>query len=69
MAYASLGRIYGGIGEPALSAESITKAYQLRDRASDREKFFITANYDLNETGNLEKGATDVCVVDTGLSS
>jgi eukaryotic-like serine/threonine-protein kinase len=55
MAHASLGRMYSGIEEPALSAESITKAYQLRDRTSEREKFFITANYDLQVTGNLEK--------------
>ena len=31
------------------------KAYELRDRASDREKFFITATYELQVTGNLEK--------------
>ncbi len=55
MAYATLGRMYGDIGEGALSAESSAKAYQLRDHAGDRERFFITANYDLNVTGNLEK--------------
>lgn len=55
MAHAYLGRIYGDIDEPALSAESTTKAYQLRDRASDTEKFFITASYDLQVTGNMEK--------------
>jgi tetratricopeptide (TPR) repeat protein len=55
MAYASLGRMYGGSEEPALSAESTTKAWQLRDRTSDAEKFFITANYDLQVTGNLQK--------------
>ena len=55
IAYASLGRMYGDIGDSALSAESTAKAYQLRDRASDREKFFITASYDLQVTGNLEK--------------
>jgi serine/threonine protein kinase/tetratricopeptide (TPR) repeat protein len=55
MAYASLGRMYGDIGEAALSAENSGKAYRLRDRASDREKFFIAANYDVNVTGNLEK--------------
>ena len=43
------------MGESALSAESTSKAYQLRDRASDREKFFITASYDMQVTGNLEK--------------
>ena len=62
MAHASLGRIYSGIEEPTLSAESITRAYQLRDRASDREKFFITANYDLQVTGNLEK-AQQTCAL------
>ncbi len=53
MAYASLGFTYGLLGQPALSAESNTKAYELRDRASDREKFFISATYDLQVTGNL----------------
>jgi tetratricopeptide (TPR) repeat protein len=33
-----------------------SKAYKLRDRASDQEKFFITLSYDLQVTGNLEKG-------------
>src|ERR1017187_3101577 len=55
MAYAFLGRSYGDIGESELSAESTSKAWQLRDRATDAEKFFITANYDLQVTGNLEK--------------
>jgi eukaryotic-like serine/threonine-protein kinase len=53
--YAALGRMYGDIGEAALSAESTSKAYQLRDRAGDQEKFFIEASYDLQVTGNLEK--------------
>lgn len=55
MAYASLGRSYGDTWESALAAENITKAYQLRNRASDRERFFITLSYDLQVTGNLEK--------------
>ena len=54
-AYASLGRMYGDIGEFALSAQNTAKAYQLRDRASDQEKFFISVNYDLQVTGNLER--------------
>ena len=55
MAYASLGFTYGLLGQPALSADSNRKAYELRDHASDREKFFITATYELHVTGNLEK--------------
>jgi DNA-binding winged helix-turn-helix (wHTH) protein len=54
-AYAALGRMYGDIGESVLSAQNTSKAYQLRDRASDQEKFFISVTYDLQVTGNLEK--------------
>ena len=54
-AYASLGRMYGDIGESALSAHYTSKAYELRDRTSDQEKFFISLTYDLQVTGNLEK--------------
>jgi serine/threonine protein kinase/tetratricopeptide (TPR) repeat protein len=55
MAYANMGLSYSEVGESVLSAESTTKAWQLRDRASDREKFFIDFLYDRNVTGNLEK--------------
>jgi eukaryotic-like serine/threonine-protein kinase len=55
MAQALLGDFYAMNDETALSAQSITKAYQLRGHASDHERFFITASYDLNVTGNLEK--------------
>jgi eukaryotic-like serine/threonine-protein kinase len=55
MAYADLGLSYSVIGESVLSAESTTKAWQLRDRASDPEKFFIDFTYDRQVTGNLEK--------------
>jgi serine/threonine protein kinase/tetratricopeptide (TPR) repeat protein len=55
VAYSFLGRSYGDIGESALSAENTTKAYRLRDRASDTEKFFIMATYYQQVTGNLEK--------------
>jgi DNA-binding winged helix-turn-helix (wHTH) protein/tetratricopeptide (TPR) repeat protein len=58
MAYAELGRMYGDIGEPDLSAENTGQAYHLRDRASEAEKFFITASYDLQVTGNMEKAQT-----------
>jgi tetratricopeptide (TPR) repeat protein len=55
MAYASLGFVYGVIGEGARAIENNSKAYELRDRVSDREKFFITATYQLMVTGNLEE--------------
>jgi eukaryotic-like serine/threonine-protein kinase len=54
-AYAMLGRVYQDIGETALATENTTKAYELRDRTSDPEKFFIESDYHLSVTGDLEK--------------
>jgi eukaryotic-like serine/threonine-protein kinase len=54
-AYAHLGLNYTAIGEGALARENTIKAWQLRDRASDPEKFFIDFNYYREVTGNLEK--------------
>ena len=55
MAHAMLGLDYSSLGESVLSLESTAKAYELRNRASDRERFFITVNYDRQVTGNLQK--------------
>jgi serine/threonine protein kinase/tetratricopeptide (TPR) repeat protein len=55
MAHAYLGLLYSTTGESVLSAESTTKAWQLRDRVSDRERFFIDFTYDRQVTGNLER--------------
>ena len=57
MAYASLGFTYGLMGQPELSTENNKKAYELRDRGSDREKFFIAATYETQVTGDLERAA------------
>ena len=43
------------MGEPGLSAQNIQRAYELRERAGDREKFFITASYEMQVLGDLEK--------------
>ncbi len=55
MAHAMLARFYADLGESVLSADSTRKAYDLRDRAGDNERFFITFTYDRQVTGNLEK--------------
>jgi serine/threonine protein kinase/tetratricopeptide (TPR) repeat protein len=55
IAYANLGFAYGGLGNSALSSESTTRAWQLRDRASDRERFFIDFTYYRQARGDLEK--------------
>ncbi len=55
MAHANLGLLYSGVGESVLSAQSTARAWQLRDRVSERERFFIDFTYDRQITGNLEK--------------
>jgi tetratricopeptide (TPR) repeat protein len=55
MAHAFLGFRYGVLGESALARQSLLKAYQLRHRASDAERFFIETLYDRDFTGNLER--------------
>ena len=55
LAYAHLGLKYSEIGASVLSAESARKAWQLRDRVSDRERFFVDFIYDRDLTGNMEK--------------
>ena len=47
--------LYSASGESVLSAESTTKAWLLRERVSDRERFYIDFTYDRHVTGNLEK--------------
>ncbi len=55
MAYASLGTVYNNAGKNELSRESMQKAYDLKDRVSDRERFYITSHYEHFYTGNYEK--------------
>jgi tetratricopeptide (TPR) repeat protein len=47
--------VYGSIGESDLSAENTRRAYELRDRTSDAERYFITASWDARVTGNALK--------------
>jgi tetratricopeptide (TPR) repeat protein len=55
MAYASLGTSYFNLNETRLAAENTRKAYELRQRVSDREKFYIESHYYHFVTGDLEK--------------
>jgi len=54
MAYARLGTNYASLGETARSSENIRKAYELRERVSEREKFYIVSHYQQYATGDLE---------------
>jgi serine/threonine protein kinase/tetratricopeptide (TPR) repeat protein len=55
MGHAQVGFGYSVMGESALARPSLLRAYQLRDRASDVERFFIETLYDRDFTGNLER--------------
>ena len=54
-AYASLGVSYYALGESNLAAENVRKAYELRERTSERERLSIESSYHMYVTGNLEK--------------
>ena len=55
--YWTVGADYVGMGELGRASEYFTKAFQLRERASEREKLNIAANYYKTVTGELEKAA------------
>jgi len=55
IAHSQLGLLYSGRGETILGEGSTRKAYELRDHATDRDRFFIMTIYDRQVTGNLEK--------------
>lgn len=54
-AYAGLAALYSNTQQPQLAAEYATKAYQLRDRSSEMEKFAITSFYYGLATGEVGK--------------
>jgi serine/threonine protein kinase/tetratricopeptide (TPR) repeat protein len=56
-AYRAAGADYDGMGETARAAEYYTKAFQLRERASEQEKLLIAALYYVRVTGELDKAA------------
>ena len=56
-AYLSLGKMEGNFGERERAKELFKKAYSLRDRASERERFDIESLYYTDATGDLENAA------------
>lgn len=55
MPYHALGTLYAATGQARLSAENATKAYNLRERVSERERLTITALYHSVVTGDTGK--------------
>ena len=54
-AYASLGMAQYNLRETLAASENFRKAFELRDRVSERERFYIEAAYYSFATGELEK--------------
>jgi serine/threonine protein kinase/CheY-like chemotaxis protein/tetratricopeptide (TPR) repeat protein len=55
MAYTALGNAYHGLRQHGLASENFHKAYALRERVSEREKFAITTSYYSRVTAEVEK--------------
>jgi serine/threonine protein kinase/tetratricopeptide (TPR) repeat protein len=55
MAYASLGTTYVNLGEKELASQNFRRAFELRAKVSEREKFYIESHYLHNVSGDLEK--------------
>lgn len=53
MAYACLGTSYVNLNQNELAADNLRKAYALRQRVSDRERFYIDSHYYEVVTGDL----------------
>jgi serine/threonine protein kinase/tetratricopeptide (TPR) repeat protein len=57
LAYAWLGIASTSIGEPSIAAGYTRKAYELSGRTSEPEKYFISAVFHKEVTGDIEKAA------------
>jgi serine/threonine protein kinase/tetratricopeptide (TPR) repeat protein len=57
IAYRVLGRDYNSLGQQGRAMDYYTRAFQLREHASEQEKLSITAAYYRNVTGELDKAA------------
>ncbi|HLB92429.1 MAG TPA: protein kinase, partial [Terriglobales bacterium] len=57
MAYWSMGEDYYGLGELGRAREYLTKAFQLREHTSARERLVISTEYYRNVTGELDHAA------------
>ena len=55
MAYATLGVVYSNTSQNKLAVESLKKAFSLQDRATEREKFYISVHLYDTAMWNLEK--------------
>ncbi|MBZ5656957.1 MAG: winged helix-turn-helix domain-containing protein [Acidobacteriia bacterium] len=54
MAYARMGTSLSNLNETIRASESARRAYELRERVSERERLYIASHYETFVTGNLE---------------
>jgi DNA-binding winged helix-turn-helix (wHTH) protein/tetratricopeptide (TPR) repeat protein len=57
MAYSWISTLYFDLNEVGRAAENARKAYELREKVSERERFHIEGRYYVYATGELEKAA------------
>jgi tetratricopeptide (TPR) repeat protein len=55
LAYGTLGVSYNNLGAKTLGSEALKRAFDLRERASEREKLYISAHYYDLVTGETDK--------------
>lgn len=65
-AWAQMGTAYSNLGDTVQARALATKSWGLRDRVSDRERFYIESRYYASATGELEE-AIKVCELWAGV--
>jgi DNA-binding winged helix-turn-helix (wHTH) protein/tetratricopeptide (TPR) repeat protein len=55
LAYGRLGAVYANLSESGLAKQYLAKAYELRERTSDRERLYLSALYYENVSGEAGK--------------
>jgi len=55
LAYARLGTVYSNLGQAAESKKMTTRAYELRDKVSEVERFYIVARYYTSAEPDVQK--------------
>ena len=64
MGYEAVGVVYGNLGESSRANEYYTKAFQLREHASEVEKLSLESAYYREVTGDLDKADSNLSRVD-----
>ncbi len=66
LAYARLAAIYSNVGEEDRASEYAKKAFDLRERVSERERFYIVGHHFMT-TGDIEKQKENLEMADEGV--